>query len=315
VLFAALAAVCVAPGLALADDYPDKPIKIIVPFGPGSGSDIIARGLGIYLQERFKQVVIIDNRPGANGMIGAEALKNAVPDGYTLGISTNSTHAAAPFLIRKLAYDPLQDFEHIGLIGVGGAVGLIPLTSPFKTIAELAAYAKAHPGHVFFGHADTISQLPGELLKTKAELPIQGVAYKTISTVIADLRGGHIQLAFVNYMTGAAQVTGGQLLPIAISEGRRNPKWPGTPTLAESYPGLEVILFAGLSAPRGVPSEIVSTLNRALQDAQRDARFKAPLDNVGLMLSSGTAQQYREFLFKESERWREYIRAAKIEAQ
>ena len=150
----------IAAGTAWPQSYPAQPIRLIVPFGPGSGSDIVARRLGSYLQARWKQPVIIDNRPGAQGRIGTESLRNAPADGYTLAISTNSTHAAAQHLIKHLPYDPIADFEHIALIGVGGAVALVPRASPFKTIPELAAYASAHPGRVFFGHADTLSQIP-----------------------------------------------------------------------------------------------------------------------------------------------------------
>ncbi len=152
-----LVALLIASVSALAQTYPSQPIRIIVPVGPGSGSDIVARKLGSYLQERWKQPVIIDNRPGAQGVIGAEALKNAPADGYTIGINTNSTHAVAPYLVKKLPYDPIVDFEHIALIGVGGSVLLVPSQSPFKTISELAQYGRAHPDSVFFGHADASS--------------------------------------------------------------------------------------------------------------------------------------------------------------
>ena len=145
------AALLVASVSALAQTYPSQPVRIIVPFGPGSGSDIVARKLGGYLQARWKQPVIIDNRPGAQGVIATDALKNAPADGYTLGISTNSTHAAAAYLIKKLPYDPIADFEHVALIGVGGSVLLVPAQSPFKTLPELARYARANPGKVFFG--------------------------------------------------------------------------------------------------------------------------------------------------------------------
>ena len=195
---------------AHAQSYPAKSVKLIVPFGPGSGSDIVARRLGLYLQEHWKQSVVIDNRPGAQGMIGTEALKNSPADGYSLGISTNSTHAAAPHLIKNLPYDPIADFEHLALIGVGGSVAVVSRHSPFKTLAELAAYAKAHPGETFFGHADTSSQLPGALLQTSAGIPLVAVAYKASANVVTDLLGGQIHFAFFNYMTAAALVAGGR---------------------------------------------------------------------------------------------------------
>ncbi len=297
---------------AFAEPYPSQPIKLIVPFGPGSGSDIVARRLGSYLQERWKQPVIIENRPGAQGLIGTEVLKNSPADGYTLGISTNSTHAAAPYLIKRLPYDPIKDFEHIALIGVGGSVALVSRQSPFKTIAELAAYAKAHPGEVFYGHADTISQIPGELLKVSAKIPIEGVPYKASASIITDLIGGHIQLAFFNYMTGAAQAASGRLVPIAITESTRNPRWPGIAPINESYPGYEVSFFVGVSAPRGIAADVVTKIHRTLQDAQHDPKVKEPLESVGLTFVQQPLGEYRAFILKESERWREHVKAAKL---
>ncbi len=310
-----LAGVLIAASPALAQSYPSQPVRIIVPFGPGSGSDIVARKLGSYLQERWKQPVIIDNRPGAQGLIGTEALKNAPPDGYTIGISTNSTHAVAPYVVKKLPYDPIADFEHIALIGVGGSVLLAPSQSPFKTLAELAAYARTHPGKVFFGHADASSQIPGELLRVNAKLPIEAVAYKASGNVVTDLIGGYIQIAFFNYMTGAAQASNGRLIPIAITESKRNPHWPGVPTVSESYPGYEVNFFVGVSAPRGVAPEILAKIHQAIQDAQHHPKVKVPLENVGLTFVLQALGDYRTFVRKEGERWREHVKAAQIEAQ
>lgn len=310
-----LAGLCLAGAVASAQTYPTRPVKLIVPFGPGSGSDIVARELGNYLQEHWKQPVVVDNRPGAQGVIGTDALKNSPADGYTLGISTNSTHAAAPYLIKKLPYEPIQDFEHIGLIGVGGSVALVPAQSPFKSIAELVAYAKTHPGKIFFGHADTSSQVPGELLRTVAQLPIDGVPYKTSANVITDLLGGQIQFAFLNYMTSAAQSTNGRLVPIAITEAKRNSHWVGIPTVAETFPGYEVTFFVGVSGPRGIPTEIAAKVHRAIQEAQADPKFKQPLEKVGVTFVRQGSGEYRGFIVKETERWRDHIKAAGIEAQ
>jgi tripartite-type tricarboxylate transporter receptor subunit TctC len=310
-----LTGLSLAAGGAWPQGYPNQPIRIIVSFGPGGGSDIVARRLGVYLQERWKQPVVIENRPGAQGMIGTEMLRNAPPDGYTLGMSTNSTHAAAQHLFRQLPYDPIQDFEHIALIGVGGSVALVPRDSPFKTIPELAAYAKAHPGKVFFGHADTVSQIPGELLRAGAKLPVEGVPYKTTGNVAMDLIGGPIQFAFFNYMTGAAQAAGGRLVPIAITEPKRNSRWPGVPTVSETFPGFTVTFFVGVSAPRGVPQEIVAKLHRAIQEAQNDAQFKDPLESVGLTFVPQAPGEYRPFIVKEAQRWAEQIKLAGLVAQ
>ena len=310
-----LAWLAIAAGAAWAQTYPTQPIRIIVPFGPGSGSDIVGRRLGIYLQERWKQPVIIDNRPGVQGMIGTEALRSAPADGYTLAMSTNSTHAAALHLIKNLPYDPIADFEHIALIGTTGSVALVRRDSPFKSIPELAAYARAHAGKVFFGHADTISQIPGELLRAAAKLPVEGVAYKTSANVIVDLIGGQIQFAFFNYMTGAAQAASGRLVPIAITESSRSSRWPAVPTLSETYPGLEVTAFVGVTAPHGVPPQIVAKLHRAIQEAQDDPGFREPLEGGGLTFVPLPLGGYRSFILRETQRWREHVKTAGLVAR
>ncbi|MFN0041153.1 MAG: Bug family tripartite tricarboxylate transporter substrate binding protein [Burkholderiales bacterium] len=310
-----MAGLCIAMASVFAEPYPAKPVRLIVPFGPGSGSDIVARRLANYLQERWKQPVVIDNRPGAQGMIGAQAVRNSPADGYTLGIGTNSTHAAAPYLIKNLPYDPVADFDHVSLIGVGGSVALVSRQSPIKSIPELAAHAKAHPGEIYFGHADTISQIPGELLHASAGIPIVGVAYKASANVVADLLGGQIHLAFFNYMTGAAQVAAGRLVPIAITESERNPNWPGIPTVSETYPGYEVNFFVGISAPRGVAPDVVAKIHQAIQDAQKEPAVREPLEKVGLAFVAQKSGEYRRFIVTESERWRELVKAAKLTAQ
>lgn len=194
-------------------------------------------------------------------------------------------------------------------------MALVPQDSPFKSITELVSYAKAHPGKVFFGHADTISQVSGELLKASAKIPINGVPYKASASIVTDLIGGHIQLAFFNYMTGAAQAANGRLVPIAITESKRNSRWPGIATVSESYPGYEVSFFVGISAPRGVARDIVARIHHALQDAQNDPAVKEPLESTGLAFVQQSLGEYRPFILKESERWREHVKAAKLAPQ
>lgn len=302
-------------GITWSQSYPSRPLRIIVPFGPGSGSDIVARRLGAYLQERFKQPVTIDNRPGAQGIIGTEALRQSPADGYTLGISTNSTHAAAPMMVRKLPFDPLKDFDHIALLGVGGAVALVSNQSPFKSLPELVAWSRAHPGQVFYGHADSISQVSGALLKARAGLPVEGVPYKAAAHVITDLIGGQIQVAFFNYMTSAAQVAAGRVIPIAITETRRNPRWPGVPALGETYPGYEVHFFIGLSAPRGLTADIVDTLQRAIGEALDDPHVRSPLEDTGLSFRRLARGAYAEYIRAQMHVWQSHFEAAEIAPQ
>lgn len=232
-----------------------------------------------------------------------------------MGIASNSTHAAAPFLYRKLSYDPLRDFEHIGLFFTTAAMAMVRADSPFKSIPELVAYAKTSPGKVFFGHAATLSHISGELFKVTAGVPIEDVAYKSTANAITDLIGGHIQFFFLEYVAASAQLAGGRLLPIAITESKRNPLWPQIPSVAEFYPGFEVIAFAALVAPRGTPTQILARLNQAMREAQADIAFQEPLAKTGARLVPTTMEEYRAFLIKETQRWKEYVRVAKIQAQ
>jgi tripartite-type tricarboxylate transporter receptor subunit TctC len=298
-----------------AQPFPNKPIKIIVPFGPGGSGDITTRVFGKFLEEQWKQPVVVENRVGANGIIGTEALKNSPPDGYTLAMSTNSTHAAAPYLVKKLPYDPIKDFEHVGLFGVFGSVALVPVSSPFKSIPELVAYANANPGKVFFGYFNTSSQIPGELLKAMADLPIQSVPYKTISNAVPDLIGGQIQFMFMDYVAASSHIASGKLIPIAITEGKRLERWPNVPTVAEFYPGYEVQAFLSLAAPAGTPKPIVAKINLAMREAQANPAFKGQLEGMGLRLQPMSSEEYRTFLLNELERWGRYFKAAKIEPQ
>ncbi len=298
-----------------ADSYPTKPIRIIVPFGPGSASDLTARVFGKYLQDHWKQPAVIDNRAGANGIIGTDAIRTSPPDGYTVGFATNSTHAAAPYLFKQLPYKPLEDFEHIGLFGVAGSVALVTPSSPFKSISELVAYAKANPGKVLFGYADTSSQVPSELLKTRSGVEIDGVPYKTLANAMTDLIGGQIHFMFASYPASSGQVRGGKLIPIAVTESDRSNLYPKVPTVSETYPGFEVHGFVALVAPRGTPKDVVTKLNQAMRAALSDPLFREQLLNNGLTPRPMTSEEFKVFLSRESARWKDYIKAAKIEAQ
>lgn len=297
------------------DGYPAKPIRIIVPFGTGGSGDITARLFGKFLQDRWKQPVVVENRPGANGLIGTEAIRSAPADGYTLGIASGSTHAAAPYLFKNLAYDPLKDFAHLGLFGVLGSVAVVAPSSPFKSLPQLVAYAKANPGKVFFGYFNTSSQIPAEMLKVRAGIPIEGVAYKSIANAIPELINGQIQFMFIDYVAATSHIASGRFLPIAVSELTRAERWPDVPAVAEFYPDFEIMAFLALEAPAGTPKPIVDKINHAIRDALADKEISERLRGMGLRLTPYTSEQYRDFLVKELRNWAGYAKAARIEPQ
>jgi tripartite-type tricarboxylate transporter receptor subunit TctC len=298
-----------------AQPYPDKPIRMIVPFGAGGATDLIARAFGQYLEAQWKQPVVIENRPGANGLIGTEALKKARPDGYTLGMMSNSTHAAPPYLYRKLTYNPMEDFEHIGLFGLTGSVALVSAGGAFRSLSDLIGFARENPGKVFYGYGNTSSQVPAELLKVRAQMPMQGVQYKTMAQAMTDLIGGQIQFLFADYVTASGQIRGGKLVPIAVTESERCALWPHVPTISETYPGFELHSFIGLAAPRGSPPEVMLQINRAMQSALQEPAFRSYLVGMGMTPQAVTIEEYEDFLLGEDQRWKAYIEAAGIKPQ
>ena len=309
-------ALLVATTLASAQPaYPTKPIRIIVPFGPGGSGDIMARTFGQYLETQTKQPVVIENKPGANGIIGTELAKNAAPDGYTLMLSTNSTHAANVSLYKKLPYDPLKDFENIGSFGTLGSVAVVPPGSAINSIAALVNTAKANPGKVFYGHYNSASLMAAELFRVKTGAPMTGVSYKTIANAITDLIGGQIQVVFLEYASGASHIDGGKLTALGVTGAQRHRTWTTVPTIAESYPGFELTAFLALSAPARTPPEILDALNGWLNKALTDPTVKARLDQLGMTSQAMTRDDMRRNVQQEIERWVTYTKAAGMEPQ
>ena len=274
-LYTVLAALLLA-GQAAAQPYPSKPIRIVVPFGPGGSGDITARTFGQYLEAQTRQPVIIENKPGANGIIGTETVKIAPADGYTLLLTTNTTHAANVSLYRKVPYDPLKDFEHIGLFGTFGSVAVVPQGSAIQSIPDLVAFARANPGRVFFGHYNSASQMSAELFKLRAGVEMTAVSYKAIGNAVADLMGRQIQVL---------------------------------------YPGYELTAFLGLAAPARTPLDVVDALHGLLLRALADPGVTQSFDRLGMATRAMGRDEYRRYVAQEIERWREHVRAAGIEPQ
>lgn len=303
------------PSVYAQQDYPSQPIAIVVPWGAGGSGDITGRTFARYLEKQTKGAVVIENKAGANGIIGTQAVKNAKPDGYTLMITSNMTHAANATLYKKLPYDPIKDFEHIGLFGVFGLAALVRPDSPFKTIPELVAYAKANPSKVSIGYSNTSTQIAAELLKANGGIPMEIVSYKAIGNTFTDLLGGHIQLMFADYVAASSHVASGKLVPIAVTATERYARWPKVPTIAEFYSGYQIISSLGLAAPAGTPKSVVNKLNTMLTSALADPEFKGQLEKLGYTLHPYTVDESRAFLVGERDRWAKYIKAARIEPQ
>ncbi|HEY5863393.1 MAG TPA: tripartite tricarboxylate transporter substrate binding protein, partial [Casimicrobiaceae bacterium] len=214
--------------------YPDKQFTFVVPFAAGSATDQLARSLGQEVSRITKQTVVVDNKPGASGFIGAEAAKKAAPDGYTVFITTNTTHAANEHLFKKIPYDPVKDYLPVTGLGKGGQIMIVNLSVPAKSVAEFIALAKSKPGKVSFGSGSSSSRVAGEMLQQLAGIELLHVPYKSNPLAINDLLGGQIDMMITDTATGLPQVKGGKVRPLAVSTAKRSPLTPDLPTIAEA---------------------------------------------------------------------------------
>jgi len=300
---------------AQTNNYPNQSIKIIVPFGPGGSADIMARNFGLYLEDKSKQSVIVENKPGANGMIGTEYVKNAPADGYTLLLTTNTTIAANLSLYKKVPYDPVKDFKNIGSFGTSASVVLVNKDLKIETLAELVRFAKANPGQVFFGYYNSSSQITAELFKLKTNAPMTGVPYKSISNAIQDFYGNQIQVIFMEYLPAMAQIQGGKVNALAVTEASRYSAWPNVPTIAETYPGYSLGFFLGLGAPVGVSKEVNSYLENVMADANKDPQFITRLNQIGMEPSKISSTSYQSYVVKEIQNWAAMVKRAGIKPE
>lgn len=292
-----------------------RPMQIIVPFAPGGSGDITGRLLAQFIEGKTGQKVLVENKPGANGIIGVEAARIAPADGQTLLLATTSTHAANPSLYKKLPYDPERDFQIVGVFGSGGSYLLVKPDAPYKTLSEFIAYLKARPGALNYGHFNASSQVPGHLLNNLAGTDIRPVPYKQIGAAMTDLIAGQIQAVFVDTAAGDSYVNSGQLRALAVTRQERLAKHPNLPTLAESWPDFVMTGFLGIAVPTGTPREAMQAINDLVNDAINADPMRAQLDSYGFTPKRMTLDEAGAHVRNERAKWRRYIALAKIEAQ
>jgi tripartite-type tricarboxylate transporter receptor subunit TctC len=314
-LLALLVACGVCATAASAAGWPDRTVTIVVPSAAGGAADLTARTFAQYLGGKTGQSVIVEDRPGAGGIVGTNSVKSAPADGYTFLLSTNSTQAANPYLYKSLPYDPLKDFRQVGMLGTFGSVAVVSPASSFQTMPQLVDHAKQHPGKVFYGYYSSSSQVPAALLKARAALQIDGAAYKNVTQIITDLRGGQIDFAFVDYLTAMGQIDGKGLRAIAVTGDAANPAWPNVPTMASYYPGFVVVGWLGLSAPAGTSTSIVQEMNRYLVQAVDDPEVNGKLSRLGLQPKRMDVAQFDAFVREDGDRWKQWIETAGIAPQ
>mgnify|MGYP000179077662 FL=1 len=298
-----------------APDFPTRPIKIIVPFAPGGSGDISARLIGKKIEDRTRQPVVIDTRPGANGIIGTMAVKTADPDGYTVLLITTSTHAANPSLVRNLSYDPGADFTVVGVFKSSGTYLLVQPQSPWKNLADFLAAAKAKPGELLFGYFNASSRTPAEYLAKLAKVEVRGVPYRAIGNAVTDLMAGQIHFLFMDTTASNQYLVNKQLRPIAITRPTRSAQAPDIAAVAETFPGFNITGFLGMAVPAATPRDIAQRLNDLINEALAQPDVKARLDEFGLSSDSMTIEQCAKETREERERWVEYTRVAGIQPE
>lgn len=309
----ALAAAAAAPLAAQAQAYPTKPITIVVPFSAGGTTDILARVVGEALKTELGQPVVIDNRAGAGGNIGASLAAKANADGYTLFMGTVGTHAINQSLYKKLPYDPIKDFAPLTRVAMVPNLLVAHPSKPYNSVKELIAYAKANPGKVNFGSSGSGSSihLSGELFNTLAKVDMVHVPYKGSAPAVTDLLGGQIDIMFDNMPSAIQHVRNGKLKPLAVTTAKRSPELPNVPTIAEAgVPGYEATSWFGLFAPAATPAPVVARLNAALVKVLSDANVKKKIAEQGAEPYSEKPEQFAEFIRKETAKWSQVVKAS-----
>ena len=312
----ALAATAALPQLTHAQAYPSKPITFVVPFAAGSATDQLARALGQSVGDQSKQPVIVDNKGGASGMIAAAQVAKAAPDGYTVLITTNTTHAANEHLYKKLSYDPVKDFAPITGLGKGGQVLVVRTDAPYKNVMDLVAAAKKTPGKLSFGSGSSSSRTAGEMFKQLSGTDILHVPYKSNPNAITDLLGGQIDFMITDTSTGVPQVKGGKLKALGVSTTDRNPLLPEVPTIAEAgVKGYDMGYWFAAYAPAGTPPAVVARLRELLAAGTQSAGAKNFFDGSGSVAWTTSPEALAKFQADETAKWGKVIKAAGIEPE
>ena len=297
--------------------YPSRPIVIVVPQAAGGTNDIVGRVVGQKLGEVLGGSVVAENRPGAGGNIGTQAVARAAKDGYTLLMTISSAQAINPALYKNPGFDPVKDFRPVSLIGAVPNVLLVHPSFPAKNVAELLALAKAKPGHYQYASAGngTLNHLLGEMLNNMAGVSLQHVPYKGVAPAINDVLGGQLPMLFASLPSSLAHIQGGKLRALAVSGPARSPVLPNVPTLAETVPGYNGTLWIGLFAPAGVPPEVLSRLQNGMAKALVSTDLRATLEKQGVELAGTpekpvSPEQFAALLAEDIAKWARIVKSS-----
>ena len=300
-----------APAIARAQAYPNRAIKVVLPYTPGSPNDVVARVIAPVLSARLGQPVVVDNRAGGGTTIGLKAVMQSDPDGYTLLYSNTPTHVIAQLVAKGFTYDPVKDFTPIVTVGSTSLVLVVPPSAP-PTLKEFIAYAKANPGKMNFGFGQgTLPHLVGEAFKQAAGVDIASIPYRGGAQAITDMLGGRIQMNFGAGATLVPLIRDGKIKALAVTSPERSPELPDVPTMAESgLPGLTTVTYYGFWGPAGTPAEVVSKINGEINEALKAPELRANLARVGFDPTGGSPQDFAKLIAEQLEKWAPIVKSS-----
>lgn len=306
-----------ASATSFADNYPSKPIKAIVPFAAGSATDQIGRAFAAKMAETLGQPVVIENRPGANGMIGADVVAKAPADGYTLLFGTNSTNAALKSLVKNLPYNQDNAFTPIGYFGSVPLIVTVNNDLPVKSLNGLVSLAKADPGKITFAYASTSQRVSSEMLASAADIKMTGVSYKSGPNAMTDLIGGQVSMFTADFAVTLPQVQAGKIRGLAVTSLKRSPAIPELPTVNEALgiKNYELIAFFAVFGPAGMPKEAVIKLNKAINEAAKSKELTERFASMGFETQPGTPEALAQKIKLETAKWAQAIKAAGMQPE
>ncbi len=306
------AALFFAANAVMAQSYPSRPVRFVVPYAPGGSTDTLARSIGTKLSDLLGQQVVVDNRPGANGDIGMTIVAKAPPDGYSIVLGYIANLGIGPSLYEKMPYDPVKDFASITQVAGASNIFVIHPSLPAKNFKEFIAYTKANPKKVNFASAGvaSVGHLTGELLNDMAGIDMQHVPYKGSGQAITDLVGGHIKVMISGMASTLPHVRSGKLIGIVTTGIKRTPATPEIPTIAETFPGFESSSWFGVLAPAGTPKPIVTRLNVEIHKSLQDPAVAKRLAGVGFEITYGTPEEFTAYIKSEIKKWAKVVKAS-----
>jgi tripartite-type tricarboxylate transporter receptor subunit TctC len=309
------AATVAATGPAFAQAWPSRQISLVILFGAGSGTDTMARIFAEKLSAQAGQPVVVDNKPGGNGTIAGAFVARAQPDGHTLMFTSNTSHAAAPALVKNMPYDPVKDFECIGLIGLVPFVMVANPNAPFSNLKELVAYAKANPGKLSFGSGNSTGVIAGETLKRLAGIDVLHVPYKSVPPALTDTLGGTVHYLFADVGTVLPHIKAGRVKPITSISSQRSPNLPDLPTLHEQGVAFDLDGWYAMFAPARTPRPVIDRLNAILREEYSKPEMRQRMQDINVILKLGTPEDLLAFQKAEIEKWTRLAREAGIQPE